>query len=387
MKQANRIKNLPPYLFAEIDKKIQLKKAAGVDVISLGIGDPVEPTPTHIIAKLNEALKDVQNHRYPSYYGLPAFRVAIADWYKKRFQVSLDPDTEVLPLIGSKEGIAHIHLAYIDPGDVVLVPDPGYPVYSTGCILAGGESYFLPLKEENDFLPDLSAIPESVAKKAKLMFLNYPNNPTAAVAGLDFFTEVVEFAQKYDIVVCHDCPYSEITFDGYTAPSFLNAPGAKEVGIEFHSLSKTYNMTGWRIGWACGNAEVIEALGRVKSNIDSGIFNAIQYAGIEALRGPQNSIEEMRQIYTRRRDLVLTYLNKLGLKARKPLGTIYVWVKVPEAHTSATFATLVLDKAGVVLSPGAAYGPSGEGYVRISLTIKDERLQEAMERIESCLTG
>lgn len=385
LKAANRIKNLPPYLFAEIDKKIQQKKKEGVDVISLGIGDPVEPTPANIINKLNEALKDQQNHRYPSYYGLPAFRQAIAAWYEKRFQVKLDPDTEVLPLIGSKEGIAHIHLAYVDPGDLVLVPDPGYPVYSSGAILAGGESYFLPLKEENNFLPDLNSIPKEVAKKARLMFLNYPNNPTAAVANLSFFQEVVQFAKEHNIIVCHDCPYSEITFDGFQAPSFLSAVGAKDVGVEFHSLSKTYNMTGWRIGWVCGNAEVVEALGRVKSNIDSGIFNAIQYAGIEALNGPQDSVEEMRQIYKRRRDLVLSYLAKVGLSAQKPLGTIYVWVKVPPSHTSASFAALVLDKAGVVLSPGAAYGPSGQGYVRISLTVKDERLEEALTRIENVL--
>lgn len=385
MKAANRIKNLPPYLFAEIDKKIQQKKKEGVDVISLGIGDPVEPTPANIINKLNEALKEQQNHRYPSYYGLPAFRQAIADWYEKRFQVKLNPDTEVLPLIGSKEGIAHIHLAYVDPKDLVLVPDPGYPVYQTGAILAGGESYFLPLKEENNFLPDLSSIPKEVAQRAKLMFLNYPNNPTSAVANLSFFQEVVQFAKEHDIIVCHDCPYSEITFDGFQAPSFLSAVGAKDVGVEFHSLSKTYNMTGWRIGWVCGNAEVVEALGRVKSNIDSGIFNAIQYAGIEALTGPQDAVEEMRQIYKRRRDLVLNYLAKVGLSAQKPLGAIYVWVKVPPGHTSASFATLVLDKAGVVLSPGAAYGPSGEGYVRISLTVKDDRLEEALTRIEKVL--
>jgi len=385
LKEANRIKNLPPYLFAEIDKKIQQKKKEGIDVISLGIGDPVEPTPANIINKLNEALKEQQNHRYPSYYGLPAFREAIATWYEKRFQVKLDPDTEVLPLIGSKEGIAHIHLAYVDPKDLVLVPDPGYPVYSTGAILAGGESYFLPLKEENSFLPKLSSIPKEVAQKARLMFLNYPNNPTAAVADLSFFQEVVQFAKEYNIIVCHDCPYSEITFDGFKAPSFLSAPGAKEVGVEFHSLSKTYNMTGWRIGWVCGNAKVIEALGRVKSNIDSGIFNAIQYAGIEALSGPQDVVEQMRALYQKRRDLVLNYLEKVGLKAQKPLATIYVWVKVPDGHTSASFATLVLDKAGVVLSPGAAYGPSGEGYVRISLTVKDDRLEEALTRIKHVL--
>ncbi len=291
MKSAERIANLPPYLFAEIDRKIAAKKAEGVDVISLGIGDPVEPTPTHIIDAMVKEVKDPANHRYPSYFGLPEFRAAIARWYKRRFDVDLDSDTQVLPLVGSKEGIAHIHVAYVDPGDTVLVPDPGYPVYNSGTILAGGTSYFMPLLADNDFLPDLDAIPADVAAKAKLMFINYPNNPTSAVATEEFFAKVVDFAKKNDIVVAHDFPYSELTFDGYRAPSFLSTPGAIDVGVEFHSLSKTYNMTGWRIGWVTGNAEVIEALGRVKSNIDSGIFNAIQKAGIVALEGPQDIID------------------------------------------------------------------------------------------------
>lgn len=385
MRQATRIESLPPYLFAEIDRKIAAKRAEGVDVISLGIGDPCEPTPDHIVRALCAEAAEPENHRYPSYFGLPAFRRSIADWYKRRFDLEFDPDTEVLPLVGSKEGIAHIHVAYVDPGDVVLVPDPGYPVYNAGTILAGGTSYFMPLTEENDFLPDLDAIPAEVAAKAKLMFLNYPNNPTAATATEEFFQKVVAFAKKHDIVVAHDNPYSEITFDGYTAPSFLSTPGAREVGVEFHSLSKTYNMTGWRIGWVLGNAEVIEALGRVKSNIDSGIFNAIQKAGIVALEGPQDCVDTMRKIYRRRRELVIDTLAGMGIKAKSMKATIYVWIKTPNGHTSASFAQLVLEKAGVVISPGAAYGPSGEGYVRISLTVPDERLKEALDRMARTL--
>ena len=385
MRQATRIESLPPYLFAEIDRKIAAKRAEGVDDISLGIGDPCEPTPHHIVQALCAEAAEPVNHRYPSYFGLPAFRKAIADWYKKRFELDFNPDTEVLPLVGSKEGIAHIHVAYVDPGDIVLVPDPGYPVYNAGTILAGGTSYFMPLTEDNDFLPDLDAIPADVAAKAKLMFLNYPNNPTAAVATDDFFQRVVAFAKKNDIVVAHDNPYSEITFDGYTAPSFLSTPGARDIGVEFHSLSKTYNMTGWRIGWVLGNAEVIEALGRVKSNIDSGIFNAIQKAGIVALEGPQDCVDTMRAIYRRRRELVIDALAGMGIKAEPMKATIYVWIKAPNGHTSASFAQLVLEKAGVVISPGAAYGPSGEGYVRISLTVPDERLKEALDRMAQTL--
>jgi LL-diaminopimelate aminotransferase len=385
LKQAERIKNLPPYLFAEIDRKIALKREQGVDVISLGIGDPVEPTPQHIIDSLVREANDPSNHRYPSYFGLPAFRKAVADWYERRFGLTFDPNTQVLPLIGSKEGIAHIHVAYVDPGDTVLVPDPGYPVYHSGTILAGGESIFMPLLAENDFLPDLDAIPNDVAGRAKLMFLNYPNNPTSATATEEFFSGVVAFAKKHEIVVAHDFPYSEITYDGYQAPSFLATPGALDVGVEFHSLSKTYNMTGWRIGWVVGNAGVVEAVGRVKSNIDSGIFNAIQKAGITALEGPQEIIGEMRAIYQRRRDLVVETLAGLGLEVKAPRAAIYLWVRVPEGHTSASFATLVLEKAGVVISPGAAYGPSGEGYIRISLTVPDDRLKEALDRIAATL--
>jgi len=385
MRQAKRIMHLPPYLFAEIDRKIAEKRKAGVDVISLGIGDPVEPTPPHIVETLREAVKDPENHRYPSYYGLQAFREAIASWYGKRFGVELDPDTEVLPLIGSKEGIAHIPLALLDSGTYSLVPDPAYPVYSTGTILANGESHFMPLVRENDFLPDLSMVGSDIVRKAKVLFLNYPNNPTGAIAPEDFLIDCVEFARKNGIAVCYDNPYSEITFDGYVAPSFLQTPGAKEVGVEFHSLSKTYNMTGWRIGWVVGNSGIIDALGKVKTNVDSGIFNAIQYAGITALAGSQDCVKEMCKIYERRRDLVIETLSGVGIEAVKPKAAIYVWAMVPGGYSSAEFATHVLEKAGVVVSPGNAYGPSGEGYIRISLSVKDNRLKEALERIKESL--
>ncbi|MEW6189783.1 MAG: LL-diaminopimelate aminotransferase [Actinomycetota bacterium] len=385
MRLAKRIENLPPYLFAQIDRKIEEKKAQGIDVISLGIGDPIEPTPTHIINKLCKEAHNPANHRYPSYYGMLDFRRAIADWYEKRFKVHLDPEKEILPLIGSKEGIAHIFLALVDPGDISLIPDPSYPVYNAGTILAGGVPHFMPLLAENDFIPDISAINKNVANRARIMFLNYPNNPTSAVVKEGFFEKVVDFAKTYGVVVCHDNPYSEITFDGYIAPSFLQTPGAIDVGLEFHSLSKTYNMTGWRIGWAAGNAQMIEALGRVKTNVDSGIFNAIQYAGIEALQGPQSCIREMCQIYARRRDMVIDTLNRIGIRMPKPKATIYVWVPVPDGQTSAEFATIILEKAGVVVAPGSAYGPSGEGYIRISLTVKDDHLKEALERMEKAL--
>ncbi len=382
---AKRIENLPPYLFAEIDKKIKEKRKEGVDVISLGIGDPDQPTPKNIVEKMCKQVRNPENHRYPSYYGHPEFRRTIKQWYEKRFGVELDPDTEVLPLIGSKEGLAHICFAIVDPGDTVLVPDPGYPVYNTGTILAGGNRCLMPLKVENNFLPDLDGIDLRTAKAAKMMFISYPNNPTAATADLAFFERIVKFASEYEIIVCHDNPYSEITFEGYKAPSFLQVEGSKEVGVEFHSLSKTYNMTGWRVGFAVGSAEVIEALGRVKTNIDSGIFNAIQLAGIEALSGPQESVTRMCQIYQKRRDLVIDALNRMGWNLPKTRASIYIWVPVPEQFTSASFATYMLNEAGVVLSPGNAYGPSGEGYVRISLTIDDKKLIEALRRIEKVL--
>ncbi len=382
METAQRIKKLPPYLFAEIDRKIARARADGVDVISLGIGDPDRPTPTHIIDKLAEEAYNPANHRYPSYEGLREFRAAVAGWYARRFGVELNPDTEVVSLIGSKEGIAHISLCFVDPGDVNLIPDPGYPVYGIGTLFAGGESYRMPLLEKNGYLPQFRDIPSEVAKKARLMFLNYPNNPTGAVADRRFFEEVVAFAREYEIIVCHDAAYSEITFDGYRAPSFLETPGAREAGIEFHSLSKPFNMTGWRIGWAAGNPFVIEALGRIKTNIDSGVFQAIQYAGIEALNGSQESVKEISEVYRRRRDLMVEGLNALGWRLEKPKGTFYLWCPVPDGMTSTEFTAMLLEKAGVVVVPGNGYGTYGEGYFRISLCLEEDRIREALRRME-----
>ena len=381
MRMAKRIENLPPYLFVEISKKIAEKKAKGEDVISFGIGDPDIPTPAHIIDRLCQAAQDPVNHRYPESDSLPELRQAVAEWYEKRFGVALDPDKEVLPLIGAKEGIAHIALCFIDPGDIALVPDPGYPVYSIGTLLTGGEPYYLPLTEENNFLPDLGAIPEPIAKKAKLLWLNYPNNPTGAVADLNFFNRAVEFARQHDLAICHDGPYTEVAFDGYQPVSFMQADGAKEVGVEFHSLSKSYNMTGWRIGMVVGNATMIDALTIVKSNLDSGIPQAIQYAAIEALLGPQDCIQEHNAIYQRRRDLVVEMLNDIGLETRPPKASLYVWAKVPAGYTSVELATDLLEQVGVVVTPGIGYGKFGENYVRLSLTIPDAGLVKGLSRL------
>ena len=387
MNFARRIERLPPYLFAEINRKVAEKQAQGVDVISFAIGDPDLPTPPHVIESLREASLDPANHRYPETEGLPELREAIARWYEGRFGVALDPQREVLPLIGSKEGIGHIALCFIDPGDVALVPDPGYPVYAVGTMFAGGEAYYLPLREENDFLPDLESVPEAVARRAKVLWLNYPNNPTGAVADLEFFERAVAFAKRYGIAVLHDGPYSEVAFDGYRPPSFLQVPGAREVGIEFHSLSKSYNMTGWRIAMVVGNAAIIDALMRVKSNLDSGIPQAIQRMAIAALEGPQDCIEEHNRVYQRRWDRLVSALTRLGLRVRPPKASLYVWARVPEGTTqtgspSMGFATRLLEEAGVVVTPGIGYGPSGEGYVRLSLTIADERLEEGVRRLE-----
>ncbi len=381
MKTAKRIEKLPPYLFVEISKKIAEKRAKGEDVISLGIGDPDIPTPPHVIQRLCQAAQDPKNHRYPESEGLPEFRRAIAQWYETRFGITLNPDREVLPLIGAKEGIGHIALCFIDPGDTALVPDPAYPVYSIGTMFAGGSSHYMPLKEENDFLTDLESVPPEIAQRAKILWINYPNNPTAAVAGLDFFERVAAFAKKHDIAVCHDGPYTEVAFDGYRSVSFLEAPGARDVGVEFHSLSKSYNMTGWRVGMVVGNARIVDALTRVKSNLDSGIPQAIQYAAIEALTGPQDCIEEHNAIYQRRRDLLLHALGRIGLKARPPRASLYIWAKVPEGYTSLGFATTLLEEAGIVVTPGIGYGKGGEGYIRLSLTVPDGRLEEAVARL------
>jgi len=385
MQQAKRIRELPPYLFARIEKKIEAARKEGVDIISLGIGDPDMPTPGHIIDKLVEEAHNPKNHRYPTSVGMLDFRKAVADWYRNFYGVELDPENEVVTLIGSKEGIAHISFCYVDPGDINLVPDPGYPVYGIGTLLAGGEPYLMPLKAENGMLPDLNAIPDEVARRAKIMFINYPNNPTGAVADINFFSKVVEFAKNYDLIVCHDAAYTEITYDGYKAPSFLQAPGAKEVGIEFNSLSKPYNMTGWRIGWACGRRDVVETLGCIKSNLDSGVFQAIQYAGIAALTGPQDCLDKIRQVYQERRDIVVDGLNSLGWNLSKPKASFYIWAPVPRGYSSAEFAEMILEKAGVIITPGNGYGKYGEGYFRIALTIDKERIKEAMERLKQAL--
>jgi LL-diaminopimelate aminotransferase len=378
---AHRIEKLPPYLFAEISRKMAEKRAQGVQVVSFGIGDPDMPTPPHVLDALVEAARDPANHRYPETQGLPEFRRAVADWYERRFGLSLDPQREVLSLIGSKEGVGHIALCFIDPGDVALVPDPGYPVYPVGTLFAGGEPYHLPLREENGFLPDLDAVPPDVARRAKLLWLNYPNNPTGAVAGLDFFERAVAFARRHDLAVCHDGPYSEVAFDGYRPVSFLQAPGAREVGVEFHSLSKTYNMTGWRIGMAVGNAGMIDALMRVKSNLDSGVPQAIQCMAIAALEGPQDCIDEHNAVYQRRRDRLVEALRGMGLAVQPPKASLYLWARVPEGCTSIEFATRLLDDVGVVVTPGVGYGAAGEGYVRLSFTIPDDQLDEGLRRL------
>jgi LL-diaminopimelate aminotransferase len=382
IEKAERLKQLAPYLFKEIDRQKEEVRAKGIDIIDLGVGDPDLPTPPHIIEASNRAASDPANHRYPSYSGMHDFNAAVAGWYQRRFGVDLNPGEEVVTLIGSKEGIAHIPLAFIDPGDVALVASPGYPVYHIGTQFAGGEPYFMDLLKENRFLPDLKAISPEIAQRAKMMFINYPNNPTAAVATKDFFESVVAFAAEYNVIVCHDAAYSEMAFDGYRPTSFLEVQGAKSIGIEFHSLSKTYNMTGWRIGFAVGCADVISALGQVKSNIDSGAFQAVQIAGITALEGDQACVEEMRQTYAERRDILVAGLRSAGFSVEKPPATFYLWVEVPQGYTSAGFASLLLTEAGIVTTPGSGFGAAGEGYVRMALTVDRERIREAVKRIE-----
>ncbi len=381
MRTSRRLDLLPPYLFAEISRTVGRLRAEGRDVISLGIGDPDLPTPQPIVDALCEAARDPANHRYPETEGLPELRAAIADWYRRRFGVELDPNAEVVPLIGSKEGIAHIPLAVIDPGDLVLVPDPGYPVYTSGAVFAGGEVFYVGLKADRGFLPDLGAVPTDVARRARLLWLNYPNNPTGATADEEFFREVVEFARQFDIVVCHDAAYSEVAFDGYRPASFLQVPGARDVGVEFHSLSKTYNMTGWRVGMAVGNAEVIQALTRVKTNFDSGIPQATQRAAITALRGPDGWVEANNRVYRRRRDLAVEALRAAGFEVRPPRATFYLWVPTPDGQPSIQFALRLLEATAVVVTPGVGFGPGGEGYFRISLTTPDDRLEEALRRL------
>ncbi|HEX9892050.1 MAG TPA: LL-diaminopimelate aminotransferase [Actinomycetota bacterium] len=378
---ARRIAELPPYLFAELDRKIARKRAEGVDVISLGVGDPDLPTPPHIVEAARRGAADPSTHRYPSYFGMPELRQAIAGWYGDRFGVRLDPETQIQPLIGSKEGIAHLPLAYVDPGDRVLVPDPGYPVYAIGTLLAGGISVPMPLTAEGGFLPDLDRV--AVPDGTRLLWLNYPSNPTAAVADLGFLERAAAFASEHGLLLAHDAAYTELTYDGFVAPSALEA--SVDGVVEFGSVSKTYNMTGWRVGWAAGDPSVIEALATVKTNIDSGIFNALQQAAIAALTGPQDVVEDVRAVYQKRRDLVVGTLNGLGWDLEPPRGSIYVWLPTKGGGSSGDFCELLLDRAGVVLAPGSGYGQAGQGFARISLTVPDDRMAEAMDRIRDAL--
>jgi LL-diaminopimelate aminotransferase len=381
-----RLKKLPPYLFVEIDRAKRKAKAEGRDIIDLGIGDPDEPTPKEIIDALYEAAKDSKNHHYPLDQGSSVFRDKIAKWYKERFGVTLDPEKEILPLIGSKEGISHLPLAFINPGDISLIPDPCYPPYKGGTILAGGIPHIMPLLEENNFLPDLNKIKPDILKKAKVIYINYPNNPTAAVCEKGFFEETAIFAKKHNLIVASDAAYSEIAFDGYKPASFLKAQGAKETGVEFHSLSKTCNMTGWRIGFACGNEKIISGIAKVKSNIDSGVFNAIQAAGITALDIADKHLEKMNKVYQERRDSLVDGLNKLGWAVKKPKATFYVWARMPGKHKSSIeFAGSVLDKVDIIITPGVGFGENGEGYVRFALTVSKERIQEAVQRLKKAL--
>jgi LL-diaminopimelate aminotransferase len=382
---SKRLQAMPPYMFAELERRIAEKKAQGIDVISLGIGDPDKPTYPHIVEAMQRAVADPGTHQYPTNRGRDEFREAFARFYERRFGVEIDPESEVIPAIGAKECIYNLCFAFLDPGDVALAADPGYPVYTGGPILAGAEPVVLPLVPELGFVPDLEAIDPEALRKARLLFLNYPNNPTGAVVPDGFFERVIELAREHELLVVHDNAYSETTFDGYVAPSFLATPGAKEVGVEVFSLSKGFNMTGWRCAAILGNADAIQTYWRLKTNVDSGLFEAIQLAAVAALDAPRDSIEEMNAIYQRRRDLVVAALLDIGVEVTPPMGTIYVWAPVPEGHTSTSFAEKVLEEAAVVVSPGSMYGPSGEGFFRISLTTPDERITEAVERMREHL--
>lgn len=380
---AERLSKLPPYLFSEIDKAKQKAIEQGVDIINLGIGDPDKPTPEVIINALAKASAKPENHQYPSYTGLLDLRREFCAYMKRRFGVELDPAAEALALIGSKEGIAHLPMAYVNPGDYVLIPDPGYPVYAAGTIFAGGIPHYMPLKAENGFLPDLEAVDPEIAKKAKLLWLNYPNNPTAAVADKAFFEKAVAFAKKYHIILCQDAAYCEVAFDNLRPVSVLEAAGAKDVAIEFHSLSKTYNMTGWRIGVAVGNAEIVSALGAVKTNVDSGVFRAIQHAAIAALQIPQKTVAEHSALYQERRDVLVDGLRSLGWEVPKPKATFYVWAPVPNGYDSSQVAKKLLREAGIVVTPGIGFGQHGEGYIRFALTVDKERLADALARLKT----
>lgn len=385
MRLSHRVDNLNHYFSVTIGEKIAEKQAKGEEVINFAIGDPDIPTPEYIIDELCRASRDAVNHRYPESAGMYEFRAAVCTWYENRFGVKLDPQREVVSLIGAKEGIAHISQCFIDKDDVALIPDPGYPVYATGARLCGGRVHYLPLNEDNGYLPDLVSIPEEILLRSRLLWLNYPNNPTGATADLAFFNRVVEFARKYDLVICHDGPYTEVAFDGYQPVSFLQAQGAKEVGIEFHSLSKSYNMTGWRVGMAVGNAEVIEALKKLKSNIDSGIPRAIQHMAITALTGPSNPIMEHNIIYQRRRDKIINTLHNVNIRANNPRAGLYIWARCPEGYSSVEFANQLLDEAGVVVTPGSRYGPNGNGYFRMSVTLDDGSIEKGLARMTNWL--
>ncbi len=386
IEKSERLKKLPPYLFVEIDKAKSRARDEGRDIIDLGVGDPDIPTPKFIIDALTKAVHDPKTHRYVLDQGMFEFRSSAARWFKRRFGVDLDPENEVYPLIGSKEGIAHIPLAFVNPGNVVLVPDPCYPPYRSGTIFAEGEVVSMPLLENRKFLPDLKAVNHHILHKVKMLFINYPNNPTAASCDKKFFTEVVEFAAKHNIIVCHDAAYSEIAFDGFKPPSIFEVEGAKEVAIEFHSLSKTFNMTGWRIGFACGGAKIIEGLAKVKANIDSGVFSAIQRAGVVALDNYERHINSVIKVYAERRDILVDGLKSLGWNIERPKTTFYVWVRVPQRYTSATFAKALLEKADIVVTPGNGFGEHGEGYIRMALTVDKKRIKEAVKRIKERLS-
>ena len=383
MKFSSRLGKLAPYPFVEISRIIAEKRAAGADVVTFGIGDPDIPTPQPIIDRLLAASQKPPNHRYPETDGLPEVRRAIAYWYEQRFGVKLDPDKEVLPLIGAKEGIGHAAFCFLDPGDLALLPDPAYPVYAVGTMFAGAESHVMPLYERNGWLPELDAIPDDVAKAAKLMWLNYPNNPTSAVASQEDFAAAVNFCRENDIALLHDAAYSEVGYDGYRATSFLQVEGAREIGLEFHSLSKTYNMTGWRIGMAVGNEEMIKALFQIKANLDSGIPQAIQEMAMEALTGPQDCVDDNVAIYQRRRDRVIAALTTLGLSVAVPRASLYIWARVPEGYTSAELAARLLEEIDIVVTPGSSYGKYGEGYIRLSLTTPDEQVEKGCRRLEA----
>ena len=381
MKFSERMDRVPPYLFVQISRKIAEKKAQGIEVISFGIGDPDIPTPDYVIDALGKASHVSLNHRYPESEGLPEFREGVADWYQRRFGVKLDPEKEVISLIGAKEGIGHAAFCFLDAGDIALVPDPGYPVYAMGTLFAGGESHMLALTEENHWLPDLDSIPDDVARKAKLLWLNYPNNPTGAVANLGYYEKAIEFAKRNEIAIMHDACYTEVAYDGYRPPSFLEAEGAMDIGIEFHSLSKSYNMTGWRIGMAVGNADMINALLIVKSNLNSGVPQAVQHMAIEAMKRPLESVSDRNAVYQARRDRIVPVLNDMGMKVESPKAGLYIWAGVPEGYSSADFAEKLLEDTDVLMIPGGNYGAAGEGYVRLSITLQDELIDKALGRV------